>query len=107
MIPGPVPTGSEYIAPMADVARKVEQGMTRRQVKRLLGKPEKTIKDKESRGLYSGGAVSLEGLRLLGRRQRRVPIWMYVDTPQAGLRTYVRFRQGRVIEVETVSPRAD
>lgn len=55
---------------MADV----EQGMTSRQVKRLLGKPDRTLIDKEYRGMYSGGVVNLgrprlSELRLLFRRQ--------------------------------------
>ncbi|AXL88645.1 hypothetical protein C4J65_10105 [Streptomyces sp. CB09001] len=92
---------------MADVEVDVDQGMTRSQVKRLLGKPDKTTTDRESRGLYTHGVVSLgrprlSELRLLLRPRRRVPVWTYEDTPQAGLRTFVRFRQGRVTEVDTI-----
>ena len=100
---GPVPTGAEYAPPMANV----EQGMTPRQVKRLLGNPGKTLIDKEHRGMYSGGVVNLgrprlSELRLLFRRQRRVPVWIFEDTPQAGLKTVVRFRQGQVAIVDIV-----
>ena len=74
----------------------VEIGMTRRQVRRLLGKPDEKISDRKFRGLYSGGAV-----RLGGTGARRSGAWMYVHTPVPGRAVFVYFSRGRVAKVQS------
>ncbi|MGK5740231.1 outer membrane protein assembly factor BamE domain-containing protein [Micromonospora sp. URMC 103] len=74
----------------------VELGMTRRQVRRLLGNPNQLMNDRRYRRLYSRS-----GLVLGGWRRGRSEAWLYVDVPQAGRLTFVHFDRGRVAKVFT------
>ncbi|WP_443050314.1 outer membrane protein assembly factor BamE domain-containing protein [Streptomyces sp. NBC_00286] len=72
---------------------EVEVGMTRRQVKRLLGRPSKTINEKQFLGSYSSV------IRLGGWRRSRSEAWVYLNLPQAGQATWIMLERGRVVEV--------
>ncbi|HZE39607.1 MAG TPA: hypothetical protein VE172_12425 [Stackebrandtia sp.] len=74
---------------MAEVSR----GMTRREVKRLLGKPTDKITTRQFLRSYSS-VVSFGGV--LGRSEA----WLYVNVPKTGSSTFVMFERGRVTEVQ-------
>ncbi|GAA0659038.1 hypothetical protein GCM10009535_42960 [Streptomyces thermocarboxydovorans] len=74
----------------------VATGMTAQQVKQLLGKPTHSVDDNEYLALYS----SRRRLNFRGwRRRNRSEAWIYADTPQVGLATWIHFAAGRVEKV--------
>ncbi|MER6715779.1 outer membrane protein assembly factor BamE [Streptomyces sp. NPDC000877] len=77
---------------------QVEPGMTRRQVRRLLGSPTEAVDDRQYLGRYATRS-SLD-LRIW-RRRSGSEAWVYADTPRAGLATFIHFRRGRVEKVLT------
>ncbi|GAB3010230.1 hypothetical protein GCM10023080_090730 [Streptomyces pseudoechinosporeus] len=89
---GPVPTAAEYSPVMAEV----EVGMTRRQVKRLLGRPTETINERQYAASFSGDVIDLTG-----RGRSRSEAWMYVGVPQVGQVTLIYFERRRVAKVQT------
>ncbi|MBU6530503.1 outer membrane protein assembly factor BamE [Streptomyces sp. NPDC057245] len=78
----------------------VEPGMTRSQVKRLLGNPAQSITDRDYMSLYT--STSGRGFRLW-RRRGRSEAWLYVGTPRTGWATWIHFSRGRVDKV-TAAP---
>ncbi|NJP53097.1 outer membrane protein assembly factor BamE [Streptomyces sp. SBST2-5] len=74
----------------------VATGMTAQQVRQLLGKPSHSVDDNEYLALYS----SRRRLGFLRRRRKnRSEAWVYADTPQVGLATWIHFAAGRVEKV--------
>ncbi|MFD5127030.1 outer membrane protein assembly factor BamE domain-containing protein [Streptomyces olindensis] len=74
----------------------VEPGMTRRQVRRLLGSPTNSVDDRQFLGRYT--SRSYLDLRVW-RRRSRSEAWVYANTPDAGLATFIHFTRGRVEKV--------
>jgi uncharacterized membrane protein YhaH (DUF805 family) len=71
----------------------VERGMTRRQIRRLLGPPQLET-DAESH-VHRTGAVALVGHRLLNGYD----YWYYPDIPAEGRETMIVFDRGRVVHM--------
>ncbi|MEU6916006.1 outer membrane protein assembly factor BamE domain-containing protein [Streptomyces olindensis] len=74
----------------------VEPGMTRRQVRHLLGSPTNSVNDRQFLGRYA--TRSFLDLRVW-RRRSRSEAWVYANTPDAGLATFIHFTRGRVEKV--------
>jgi hypothetical protein len=75
----------------------VTAGMTRRQVRRVLGRPTASINQREFEGQYQ--SVSRLGGGLW--RRRRSEAWVYQGVPSQGMATWIMFERGRVTTVET------
>jgi hypothetical protein len=81
---------------------QVTTGMTKRQVKRLLGKPTDKTNLREHLGLY--GTVG--GLSLFGRLgAARHESWLYADVPEQGCKTLISFMSKHVNGVNFVERR--
>lgn len=70
----------------------VSVGMSKREVKRLLGAPGAKMSDKDFLRAYRSVAV-------MGRMAKQEH-WMYHDRPR-GHSTMITFRRGRVVDVVT------
>lgn len=79
---------------MADMAR-MALGMTRRQVRSVLGPPLDSINQRQYESRYQ--SVRRRGI---GNLRRRSEAWIYLDVPSQGQATWSTFERGRVTTVQ-------